>query len=369
MDTTILNCYELLTNNLTAGVIIRDPAGKILYVSPYTEVLTGFPLASIAAYPGDFLASVIAEKDKERYQRARSICDLGEDILVRCQITHRSGIPLWIETHLVPVTNQEGNTEATMSVSVDVTATINYQRQIEEQNRDLNDFTYMVSHDLKAPIFTVKGMASALREDYGKVLDQEGLELVEYILDATNRLDALIKSLLEYSTVSTKQLKQTPVSLETLLQDILQDQSEEIRRSSANIVVDSPLPTVQGEPVRLYQVFSNLIGNALKYGAPGRVPIVQIKLEPSAPHLLAISISDNGMGIPEGKLEDIFRPFVRLHSNTREGNGIGLACVRKIVERLGGHVNAQSTEGEGSTFTVTLPRDSNIQSPDKAIDY
>lgn len=349
--------YELVTNNIAASVIIQDSAGKITFCSPYTQVLTGHSTREIEsenAEGKDLLESIVAEQDLERYRRARLVSQLGEDILVRYRIRHRSGLPLWLETRMVPVCDDDGEVVSVMSVTIDVTDSLTYQQQIEEQNRDLSDFAYMVSHDLKAPIFTIKGMASALLEDYGNKLDKDGVELIDYIADAARRLEQLVASVIEYSSLATKQSQETDVSLNAVITNVQADLSELIKSKNAELTIPSDLPTIRGDHIRIYQVFSNLIGNALKYSSEERSPQISVRARKTGGSFVVIDVQDNGLGIPADKLEDIFRPYRRAHGKDIEGSGIGLACVKKIVDRLGGSVTVTSREGEGSTFRVTL---------------
>ncbi|HQH26766.1 MAG TPA: PAS domain-containing protein, partial [Oligoflexia bacterium] len=126
--------YELVSTNIAASLLIYDRSGKVVFCSPYTQVLTGYSPEEIAAYSADgadFLESLVVEQDAERYKRARQVSQLGEDILVRCRIRHRSGLRLWLETRLVPVCNDDGEVVSVLAVTVDVTDTLNYQEQIE----------------------------------------------------------------------------------------------------------------------------------------------------------------------------------------------------------------------------------------------
>lgn len=348
--------YELLTNNLSAAVIIRKVDQGINFCSPYTEVLTGYSLDEIYQGGTDFLDELVLDEDKARYDRAKQICELGEDIAVRYQIRHRSGITLWIETHLVPVFGEAAEVESILSVSIDVTTSVRYQQRIEEQNRDLNDFTYMVSHDLKAPIFTIKGMAALLLEDFADKLDEEGCESLQHIVDAAHRLEQLIKSVIEYSQLSTKDIETTEIDLDIVVENVLADLRQQTKDSNAEISIPDDLPVVIGDELRLYQVFSNLLGNALKYRDPSRTPNIELVVRHQNDEELVIDVKDNGLGIPAEKIDDVFRPYHRAHGNEIEGSGVGLACVKKILDRIGGTVVVDSTEGQGSTFTVKLRR-------------
>ena len=351
----VLSRYELLTNNIAASVIIRRHDGRISFCSPYTEVLTGYAMEEILDDNAAFFELLVLENDVDRFKRAMRVSELGEDIIVRYQVRHKSGIKMWLETRMVPVLTENSETDSTLMVTIDVTQVLNHQRQVEEQNRDLNDFAYMVSHDLKAPIFTIKGMVAALKEDYGALLPADALELLNYINDASRRLEQLVSSVIEYSSISSKSVPDTDVNLSEVLSNVLQDFSEQIKQSGAKITAPTDLGVVRAPQVRIYQALSNLIGNAIKYRDPNRPLEINVSVQHPNPDSLQIEVADNGLGIPVEKQEDVFRPYHRAHGNTVEGSGIGLACVKKIAERLGGAVSLQSTVGVGSTFFLTLP--------------
>lgn len=351
----LISHYYLITTNLAAAVVIYDNKRRVRFCSPYTEVLTGYSVEEIMLSETDLLASLVVEDDREHYERARAVSELGEDYHVQYQSRHKTGLKLWFDTRLVPVCDSTGAVTSMMCLTVDVTESVNSKRQIQEQNQDLSDFSYMISHDLKAPIFTIKGMAVALKEDFGASLGEDGQELLRFILDGADRLEALVSSVIEYSALSTKETRESIVALNSVLDSVQQDFNEQIRITGAKITVEPGLPKVRGDQLRYYQVFSNLIGNALKYRDQSRAPEITVRARPGRADLAVIEITDNGLGIPEGKLKDIFRPYQRAHGNDIEGSGIGLACVKKIVEKFGGTVTAKSNEGTGSTFIVSLP--------------
>lgn len=353
--TDIVERYETLTSNIAAAVIVQDIDDNTVFCSPYTEVLTGYTPDEVSECEKDFLETLVVPEDREKFIRFRTMSEMGEAIPVRYRIRHKSGIVLWLESRLIPVHDSSGEVTAVMSLSIDVTTNVRYQSFIEEQNQDLSDFAYMVSHDLKAPIFTIKGMANALCEDYGNVLGKEGTSLLDYISEGTNRLEALVASIIEYSSLS-KEVPDTEVNLNIVVSDVLKDLQEQLSSSDARVNIESSLPCVFGPPVRLYQVFSNLIGNAVKYRDPSRPAIITITSKLSSDrHNVIIDIADNGIGIPSEKLNDVFRPYHRACASDVEGTGVGLACVKKIIDRLGGMVAVRSKEGEGSTFSLIIP--------------
>ena len=351
----ILERYRVLTENLAASVVIRDAEGKIVFCSPYTEVLTGYAVSEIYGATGDFFLNIIQEEDREKYARALKISTLGEAFQFRYRIHHKTGIEMWVETRAVPVVSENGEITSSLSITLDVTAAVRYQKQVEEKNRDLQDFTYMVSHDLKAPIFTIKGMINVLEEDLGAHLSADARETLKHISQAAKRLEQLVASVLEYSRISRQENKAEQVNLSEIIGEISSDYAAQIDQTGAAISVAPALPTITGDRLKIYQIFSNLIGNALKYREPGRPLKITIAHQPSKrPAEVVISVQDNGLGIPADKLDLIFRPFQRAHGNGIEGFGIGLACVKRLLETCGGSISVKSDEGQGSVFTVSL---------------
>lgn len=347
--------YESLTNNIAAAIIIRDSRGDISYCSPFTEVLTGYSRKEIYETVGDFFLTICEESDRERMARSIKVTELGgEPFQFSFQFFHKSGIKMWAETRTVPITNEEDEVVATLSVTLDITASMRYQMQVEEKNRELKEFTSMISHDLKAPIFTIRGMLQVIAEDYKNEVPSSLIELLGHIERASERLEILVTSILDYAKIGAKEVNLVPVSLSEVVNEVLADHHHLISSTDTEIRV-LPLPMVLADRLMLSQVISNLIGNAIKYRMPQRKCEVTVCAEEkSTPRIVKLSVRDNGLGIPQDKIEDVFRPFIRLHGQDIEGTGIGLASVRKLVNKLGGSISLESAEGHGSTFTVTL---------------
>ena len=353
---SLVERYELLTENLAASVIIRDASNKIVYGSPYTEVLTGYSLAEIYDAKDDFFLAIVHEKDLDTIHRALAVSAAGEPFQYRYRFYHKSGMEIWVETRTVPIIGDDGEVTSSLSVTLDVTGTVRYQKQVEEKNKDLQDFTYMVTHDLKAPIATVKGMVNVLNEDYAKNLPEDSKEVIHHIGNAAERLHNLVGSILEYSRIAAQSISPTAVNLSEVMQDVLSDYSTQIKDTHTIIDVPQSFPSVLGGKTQMYQILSNLVGNAIKYRSPEKPLRLTISAKEAAfRRRVTLIFSDNGLGIPDDKIDSIFRPFQRAHGSEIEGNGIGLACVKKLTEKLGGTISVQSTLGKGSTFSLELP--------------
>jgi PAS domain S-box-containing protein len=351
----VIDRQKVLTDNIAAAVILRDSKNALEYCSPYTEVLTGYSRKEIFDHSQDFFLEIVHPEDKERYERALKIGVMGEAFQIRHRLLHKTGIEMWVETRTVPILDDDGEVSQSLSVMLDVTGAVRYQKQVEEKNRDLHDFAYMVSHDLKGPIVTIKGMLGIFEEDLRSSLSKEAEETLRHIRGATQKLEQLVASVLEYSKISSLDERSEPVELATVLKELLQHLSPQLSSSGASITIEGTPPTVIGEHVWLYQVFSNLLGNAIKYREPARPLRVQVSFSPqSSGREVVVQIADNGLGIPKDKISQLFRPFQRAHSKDIEGTGIGLASVKRVLEKCGGSVRVESTEGVGSVFFVTL---------------
>lgn len=347
--------YQTLVELLNAAVVIRDQSAAVLYASPYTEVLTGYPLQEMYRATGDFFLSIMHDEDKARYHRALQVSATGEAFDVRYRIFHHSGIEMWVETRLVPLTDEQGNTRGTLAITLDVTSQVRHQHLLEERNRDLRDFSYMLSHDLKGPIFTIKGMLGMLEEDHLASIPPAMKEILDHVKKATSRLEQLVGSVVEYSRLSFEEVQMTPVPLIVVCDDVRHDLEGECARVGATLEISAELPWVLGDQLKLYRIFANLIGNALKYRAPERPLRVEVQAAPSlSGRYVIIEIRDNGLGIPAEKHDLIFRPFKRAHRGPIEGSGIGLASVKKLTEILGGRISFTSKPGVGTTFSLSL---------------
>jgi PAS domain S-box-containing protein len=230
--------------------------------------------------------------------------------------------------------------------------------KLQEANEALEAFSYSVSHDLRAPLRTLQGFTQALQEDFHDQLDELGQSYINYIMEGAQQMDTLISDLLAYSRLSRAQISLYPVDLSSAIQEALHQLSDAIQHQQAQIHVASPMPQVMAHRTTLVQVLVNLIGNAIKFVTSDIPPVVEIWAEEMGikKNLIRLWVKDNGIGIAPEHQERIFRVFERLHGiETYPGTGIGLAIVRKGLERMGGQAGVESQLGEGSRFWIALP--------------
>lgn len=354
--------YKILTDNVAAAVILHEPDGKVVWCSPYTEVLTGYPLSEIYADSSAFLTSHVHEDDRESISHALAIVASGEPFQCRYRFYHKSGLCLWLETRTVPVFEQGSAARVALSIIIDVTASVNAQLKLEQRNRDLNEFTYMVSHDLKAPIVTLRGMLEIVREESRGAESTVLSEPIEHMAKAINRLEHLVEGVLELARVSTTERELVPVSLDEVISEVVDDFQWQIEQLRATVTVTGAFPHVVGNKTQLYQVFGNLLGNALKYRDLSRPSLISFRVgETTSRRRVVIEVVDNGRGIAPEFQESIFTPFARAGETVIEGAGVGLAAVKRILEKLGGSIKVTSFVGEGTTFTIDLRRAPNAE--------
>ena len=228
--------------------------------------------------------------------------------------------------------------------------------ELQERNDELESFAYSISHDLRAPLRAMDGFSQALLEEYGDRLDATGRQYAERVKAGARRMDMLIRDLLAYSKMTRADIKVGPIELDRVIRSAMDQVEGDARARGARVVVEDHMPRVVGHESTLTQVVMNLVANGIKFVPAGRTPEVRVRTE-ARDGVVRLWILDNGIGIPSEYHERIFRVFERLHrTDEYPGTGIGLAIVRKGVERMGGHVGLESDPDRGTSFWIDLPR-------------
>jgi PAS domain S-box-containing protein len=229
-----------------------------------------------------------------------------------------------------------------------------YAADLARSNEELQRFAYVASHDLQEPLRSIVSFSQLLERRYRGRLDEEADEYIAFIVEGGNRMQRLIRDLLQVSRVETRAKEPVPTDPGAVLAGALALLDSSLAEAGATVTVDG-LPTVMADAAQLEQVLVNLIGNAIKYrreGVPPEIAVSARRLD----SMVEFAVRDNGIGIEAEYFDRIFEMFRRLHTHDAyEGTGIGLAVVKKIVERHGGRVRVESTPGEGTTFFFTLP--------------
>ncbi len=227
-------------------------------------------------------------------------------------------------------------------------------QELLHSNQELEQFAYIVSHDLQTPLRSLSMFTQLLIQEYKGHLDAQADEYINYIADGATRMQTLIQDLLAYSRAGKNEQTWISVNLEETLQQVIVDLQANITENKAEIIVKS-LPTVIANPVEMSQLLQNLITNGIKFRGKAN-PRIEIDTTSQAKQWL-ISIKDNGIGIEQQYSHRIFQIFQRLHPQAKyPGTGIGLTICQKIIERYGGKIWVESSVDKGSTFYFTLPK-------------
>lgn len=283
-----------------------------------------------------------------------------------------SGDPIWSETKQVAgavyiVTDITERKEAEIALASANAKIQRHALELEEKVvertaelrrniKSLDTFCYTIAHDLKSPLRSIKGFTNILREEYAHNFDESGKDYTKRIVDSVERMNRLIDDLLDYGRLANMDLPIQALNVEEEVEFVLNELWADIKARNAEINIGKPLHPVQGNPTVLRQVLANLLSNAMKFVAPGLRPEICISTE-ATKGSVRIIIQDNGIGIEPSCFKRIFDVFERLHGKDSgyPGTGIGLAIVRKGIERMGGSVGVESEVGKGSRFWVELP--------------
>jgi PAS domain S-box-containing protein len=227
-------------------------------------------------------------------------------------------------------------------------------QELQRSNAELEQFANIISHDLQEPLCTISSFVKLLARRYENKLDEKGKTFIQYILDGNSHMQKLLLGLLSYSRVGGGKIETKPLHLEKILAEVKRKLDKRIKENRAEIVSNS-LTEVYGDEMQLFTLLQNLISNSLKYRRDVS-PHISISSQNHSENECIVCLRDNGIGFDPKHAKHIFQIFQRLHLRSEyEGIGIGLAICKKIVERHGGHIWAESEPGQGATFCFTLP--------------
>ncbi len=230
-------------------------------------------------------------------------------------------------------------------------------KELAQSNKALSSFAHIVAHDLTQPLRTIKTFLNILYKKNKELLDRESTEFIDLCQNSAERLDDLIKGLLEYARVDREPRASENFDLDEVCKDVMLLLRDTIESKKAEVIIRSPLPSVNGSRAQIQSVVQNLIDNAVKYQPAGNQPVVEIACEPQGENHYQLSVKDNGIGMDEQHQELAFKIFHRLRTKeTYSGAGVGLAICKKIIENNGGKIWFNSEKGKGTTFYFTLSK-------------
>jgi PAS domain S-box-containing protein len=276
----------------------------------------------------------------------------------------KDGSRLWASGLMLPMRDLEERPVACLKILRDWTAQRlaeqNLERTVAERTAKLREmfgeleaFSYSIAHDMRAPLRAMQGFAYMLEEELGKEATPRVQDYLHRISTSANRLDLLIEDVLNYSKVVRAEVRLAPVETDAVLREIVDSYPN---LQEAEIKIDGALPRVLGNRAGLTQAIANLLGNSVKFVRPGTMPKIRIRSEENN-GTVRLWFEDNGIGIPREAQERVFQMLQRVNSRDEyEGTGIGLAIVRKAIERMSGRVGVESEPGQGSRFWIELAR-------------
>ena len=351
--------------NAAIGIAAADLQGNINYVNAAILELWGLNKDE------DMLGNNIEDFLCDQETKETIITAISRRLAWEQDLTCRTtrGTNFYVRASIAPNVNANDEITGMVLSLLDVTRLRLTAQTLEEtlsnlrrSNQDLEQFAYAISHDLQAPLRKISTFTEIIKSDTESELTETMQDYLGRMENASERMRTLIEGLLRYSRITTTEVPHEVLDLNEIVTNVISDLEAHIFEAKGRINV-SPLPPVAADPTQMRQLFQNLIGNAVKFHTHDVPPVVDIQAEePSSEGedqstFCIINVTDNGIGFPAKDADRIFGVFQQLNSKAAyEGSGIGLAICRKIVERHGGNLTAESTEGQGASFKIMLPR-------------
>lgn len=354
-------------------------AGVITSWNKGAEKMYGYSPEEIIGKKVDVLTP---KERKKEVQKILNQLSLGGKVdHYETQRMRKDGKKIDISISISPVRNSVGELIGASTIARDITerkrldaelkrANAFLEKRVEERtkelsrsNRELQDFAYVASHDLQEPLRKIQSFGNLLYDEEKDHISPDGNAYLNRMLDAAGRMRVLIEDLLTFSRVTTKAQPFEKINLNKIIDEVISDLETSIADVKGKVRVEK-LPEIEADPLQMRQLFQNLLTNALKFHKKNVPPEIKIAIDKNTNtgkintryNTITIVVSDNGIGFEQQYADQIFTIFERLHGRSEyKGTGIGLAVVRKIVERHKGHVTATSKLSEGATFSITLP--------------
>lgn len=350
-----LRMLSMVVEQSPVSVVITNPEGGIEYVNEHFTTVTGYTGDEVRGWNSRIFAS--GETPVDTYRELWTTILAGRRWFGELKNKRKDGQFHWEAMAISPVVNDEGRIVHFVAIKEDVTDRRILEDQLRRSNAELEQFAYVASHDLRQPLRMISSYLGLIGKTLGSGMSDELKDFFGFAMDGAKRMDRLILDLLEYSRTGQQSEPFQPVPLGDAIADARHNLEVAITEGEATIAVAEDLPTVAGNRTDLVRLFQNLIGNAVKYRAPGCRPMVEVTWRGEG-RMWRIEVRDNGIGIAPEDRDRAFGIFQRLVSRDQyEGTGIGLSICKKIVENHGGTITLESELGRGTTFLIRLPRD------------
>lgn len=348
----------LILESTADGLFGVDRAGRITFANAACQRMLGFTEREMIDHDAHALTHH-SRADGTPYPPedcpvSRVLADNQRREQVDEVMWRKDGRSLPVEMSVAPMVAEKGAVGAIVSFR-DTTERQKYKAELERSNVELEQFAYAASHDLQEPLRGVTSYLSLLKRRHGPALPEGAANYLDQAMESAMRMGSMIRDLLTYSRVSTRGQRLAPTEAGDCARAALANLRIAMAEAGAEVTLEGDMPRVLADAGQLTSLFQNLIGNAVKYRAPGRTPHVRLRVEATEADRWRFSVEDNGIGIDPAYQDRIFLPFQRLHGHDQyEGTGIGLAVCRKVVERHGGTLTVRSEPGQGSVFSFDL---------------
>jgi PAS domain S-box-containing protein len=347
---------EMLYRKIPVGICFLDPELRIIRLNEKLAEFTALPLSKqLGRYLHEVLQPETYRAVEPLYRR---VLETGQSVS-NYEITtmapgDRDGSARTLSLECSRVEADDGSVLGVQVIVLDVTERNQSQRALARANEELTHFAYVAAHDLQEPLRTLVAYSQLIQRKSEDALSPQTHAWLGTLAGAAIRMSRLIQDLLTYSrTTADAGIGNDTIDLEEVFAGAIEELKAAIDETGAEISHD-PLPVVQGDAVRLGQVFHNLLSNSLKFQRSGVSPVIRVAVNRSEKEWI-LSVEDNGQGFRNEYAERVFGMFKRLHGQDVPGTGLGLAICKAVVERHGGSIRASSEVGKGATFTFTLP--------------
>lgn len=361
-----------LINSSPAAIITLDQEGKVNMWNPAAELIFGWGKDEVLGQ----LNPIVPKAQIEWFFQRHTQVVQGQPLVgVEVERKKKDGTPIDVSISSAQVLNEAGDVDLIIGIMLDITQRKMVEREnqellatleqrvrqrtaeLEGAIRDLESFSYSISHDLRAPLRSINSFANILVEDYEETLDEEARDLLQRVVNNSRRMSELIDDLLEFSRTGRQPLNRKPTDLSAMAREIINDLRMQEQTEREVDVQIGDLPSAQVDPSLFRQVLVNLLSNAWKFTRRTEGARIEVTGEKVGDELVYV-VRDNGAGFSMDYADKLFAVFQRLHrAEEFEGTGVGLAIVAKIVNRHGGTIAAEGELGQGARFEIRLPED------------
>lgn len=343
------------------GMALVAPNGRWLKVNKSLCLMLGYSEQELLALDFQEITHPDDAENDLVYIEKMLVHDLNAYQMEKRYI-HKSGAVIWVMLNVSLVWLDEKLPKYFIAQIQNISDRKKYEEAnnkllvaLEKSNKELESFAYVASHDLQEPVRMINGFVDIILTEKQQIIDEETKEYLKIVHSAGERIKNVVQDLLTYSRVSNNSVTLNEFDLNDTFKEVLENLNILITEHKAEISVEL-LPHIKGNSIQIMRLIQNLLSNAIKYQPPGNTPKIQIHVS-DLNESWEIAIEDNGLGIPENQLNEIFKPFKRLHSWDKiKGSGLGLAICKKIVELHQGSLTVSSSPGKGSTFFIKLPK-------------